>query len=104
MEAIATFALLIALQFVMTELQIRWPAAKKLISAPPSLLFYRGDILHRALRRERVTEADLEEVLREQGLGSFEDVEAIVLESDGQFSVIRTTNTGNGSALDRLTD
>jgi uncharacterized membrane protein YcaP (DUF421 family) len=52
-----------------------------------------------AMRRERVTEADLRAALREQGHGSFAGVAALVLEPDGQIAVITRELVGDGNAL-----
>jgi uncharacterized membrane protein YcaP (DUF421 family) len=101
-EALAAFALLILLQFLTAWANQRSPRFARAVTSPPTLLFFRGRVLHDALRRERVTEAELRTALREHGAGSFEPVEAVVLESDGSFAVIRSSKAGDGSALDDL--
>lgn len=98
-EAIAAFALLVFLQFAITWLQLRWPGFSRVITAPPSLLFYRGEILHETMRRQRVQDSELREAVREHGVGSLDEVEAVVLESNGKFSVIKKKSAGDGSAL-----
>ena len=54
----------------------------------PQLLFYRGDTLTSSLRRARVLEKDVREAIRQQRLAA-EDVEAVLLDTGGQFRVIR---------------
>lgn len=98
-EAVAAFALLIFLQFVMSHFQISSPLFKRLVTDPPTLLLYRGRILHDALRRQRITEGELQTALREKGVGSFEEAEAVVLESNGNFAVVKRGQAGDGSAL-----
>ena len=58
-----------------------------LISSEPTLLFYKGEFLWKALRKERVTEAEVRSILRSNGVVSIEKVEAVVMESNGQFTV-----------------
>jgi uncharacterized membrane protein YcaP (DUF421 family) len=88
-EAIAAFALLVALQFVISWLQIRFRSVHRLVMAGPTLLFYRGEYLLDAMREERVTEEDLKRAARHHGAGSMDLVDAIVLECDGRFSIIK---------------
>jgi uncharacterized membrane protein YcaP (DUF421 family) len=53
-----------------------------------------------ALQQERVTASELRAALRAQGITALEDVEAIVSETDGSFSVIKE----RGSATSALAD
>ena len=101
-EAVTAFALLIGLQYVVTRLQVRFPRFAQVVTAPPTLLFYHGRFLDEAMRRERLTYGELQTALREQGLGSFDEVTAIVLESDGQVAVIKATQAANESVVTDL--
>lgn len=103
-EALTAFTLLLGLQYVVSWLQVRVPGFGHLVTAPPTLLYYQGRYLRDAMKHEFVTEAELHTAVREQGLASFDQVEAIVLESDGQFAVIQTPETGKPSVLDAFLD
>ena len=98
-EAVTAFALLVALQYLMTTLERRSPRVARLVAAPPSLLYYRGRFLEDEMRRERATEAAVYSAVRQQGLGSLEPVEAIVLESGGGLAIIQSAQVGDGAAL-----
>lgn len=98
-EAITAFSLLVSLQYVMAWLQVRSPRFASAVTSPPSLLYFRGRFLREAMSRERVTEDELRTAIREHGVGSFDQVEAVVLESDGRFAVVMTSQVGDGSAL-----
>lgn len=87
-EAVVAFALLIGLQYTVAWLQTRWAAFARMVTNPPVLLYYRGEILWGAMNRERVTESELQAAVRKQKFGSLEAVEAIILESSGELSVI----------------
>jgi hypothetical protein len=71
-----------------------------LVRSDPRLIGYRGELLVSAMRRERVTEAEVRQVLRQQGAGSVADVGALVLETDGSFSLV----PAGTSVLDHLQD
>jgi uncharacterized membrane protein YcaP (DUF421 family) len=52
------------------------------------LLFYRGEMLKAEMKRSRVTEDEVIAAIRAASIGSIDDVEAVVLETDGSFSVL----------------
>lgn len=97
-EAVTAFALLILLQLLVAVVRQRSQRAERVITASPTLLFYRGDFLRTEMKMERVTDDELAAAVRQSGLGSFEDVEAIFLETDGKLAVITTAQGGNASA------
>jgi uncharacterized membrane protein YcaP (DUF421 family) len=101
-EAIAAFALLVALQYTVTWLQVRWPVFGRVVTNPPKLLYFRGEFLRDEMRKERVPEAELQTVVRKADHGSLEEVEAVVLESSGEFSVVPSVENPEafGEALD----
>ena len=100
-EGVLGFAVLIGLQFVVTWLSVRSRKVSELVKAEPVLLLYQGQFLHREMRRQRVLEAEMRAAVREAGHASLADVEAVVLETDGSFSVV-TSNGDSKSALEPL--
>lgn len=99
LEGVLAFALLIFLQLAITWLSVRSERFQNLIKAQPRLLVHRGRYLTDVLRAERVTEEEVQAALRAQGIASLEQVGAIVLETDGSFSVLRQVDTSRSSAL-----
>jgi uncharacterized membrane protein YcaP (DUF421 family) len=87
-EAVGAFALLVSLQYVVTRLQVRWPVVSRAVTNPPTLLYFRGEFLQDAIRSERVTEDEIRTAARKNDHGSLAEVEAVVLESSGEFSVV----------------
>lgn len=105
-EAVLAFGLLVTLQYVVTSMQIRWPSVRRAVTNPPSLLYIRGVFLRDAMRRQRVTEAELLTAVRKNDHGSLGEVAAVVLESSGEFSVIESIEDGSafGDPLDQQLD
>jgi uncharacterized membrane protein YcaP (DUF421 family) len=64
-------------------------------------MFYRGEFLPGALKRGRVTEAEVRAAVRDAGIGGMDGVEAVVLETDGTFSVVGS-GTDDASNLEEL--
>lgn len=88
------FALLIGIQFLVTWSSVRTRWVRKVVTGEPALLLYQGAVLPRALRRARVTEDELRSAVRGAGVPDLEQARAVVLETDGSFSVVRGTTTG----------
>lgn len=82
-------ALLISLQYLLATASVRSKAFSRLISSEPTLVFFKGNFLNEALRRERVTEDEIRSVLRNDGVTSISYVEAVVMESNGKFTVVK---------------
>jgi len=96
---VAAFAVLVFLQALVTFLSVRSRAVQHLVKAQPALLYHGGRPLEAALRRARVTEAELMAAVRKSGLASFEQVRAVVLETDSSFSVIKEPEPAPEDAL-----
>lgn len=93
------FGLLVLFQYCLTWITVRSSWVQKLIKAKPTLLLYKGQLKKDVLRRERVAEGEVLAALRSNGVGAIEDVDAVVLEINGSFSVIRDLSNSSASAL-----
>lgn len=87
-EGVLAMALLILLQYAITWASVRSPRFQAIIKAQPTLLVYRGEFLPGALIQQRVTREEVMAVLRAQGRRQLDGVLAVVLETDGSFSVV----------------
>lgn len=99
LNGVVGFAVLIGLQYVVTLLARRTTVVRRMIKSKPALLFYRGEFMHDTMKREHVPEVEILAAVREEGIGDLEEVEAIVLEADSGFSVIKRSERKTGSAL-----
>jgi uncharacterized membrane protein YcaP (DUF421 family) len=99
LEGVLAFALLVFLQFAITWLSVRSKVVQGFVKAEPALLLHRGQLLHQAMKAERVTEEEIRATVRAGGVGSLDEVEAVVLETDGTFTVLRSAGSGEHSAL-----
>ena len=99
-DGISALGLLIGLQFVITWLSVRFSWVKDLIKAEPTLLLNKGEFVKSAIRRQRVGEAEIRAAIRAAGSAAIEEIEAVVLETDGSLSVVKTSANGSRSALE----
>ena len=98
-EGLTAFALLVGLQFLITWAAVRSDAADKLVKSSPTLLLRRGEFLDDKLLAVRVTRSEVRAAVRASGIGSLDAVEAVVLETDGSFSVIERSDKDEMDAL-----
>ena len=98
----AALALLIGLQFLITWSSVRWKWVRRVATGEPALLLYRGTYQGDAMRRSRVTDGEVRAAVRAQGCAALEEVEAVVLETDGSFSVVRRGSVYGASSLEGI--
>ena len=63
------------------------------------MLLLNGQIDKAALLDERVTVEEIKSAIRGGGIGDLHDVAAVILETDGSFSVIPRDTAGDRSAF-----
>ena len=87
-EGVLAFATLIVLQYIVASLSTYSDRLQGIVKSEPAMLLFRGEYLFKVMRRERVTEAEILAAIRSSGFAGMGDVETVVLETDGTFSVI----------------
>lgn len=92
-QGVTAFGVLVGLQFVISWLSVRSGKVSNLVKDEPVLL-YRHGFMRTQMRRERVVEAEVLAAMRNAGLTTIDEVEAVVLETDGTFSVLPVHSAG----------
>ena len=87
-EGLTALALLVGLQFLVTWSSVRVHWVRGAVTGQPRLLFSSGRYLERGLRRARVTRAEVRAAVRAAGHADLDAVEAVIMETDGSFSVV----------------
>jgi len=90
------------MQFVIAWLSVRSERVNKLVKSEPALLAYQGRLLPDALRRERVVDAEVWAAVRAEGIADLAAVEAVVLETDGGFTVVSKLERPEMSTLQNV--
>ncbi|WP_445380977.1 DUF421 domain-containing protein [Rhizobium rosettiformans] len=88
-EGATALGLLILLQYLVTFASVRSNSVAKLIRSEPTLLVRSGSFCHDAMMRQRITEDEIMSAVRSNGSQGLDEVEAVVLESDGTLSIIK---------------
>lgn len=97
-EGVLASGLLIGFQFIITWLSVRVDWIKDLIKAKPTLLYNKDKYLFDKMKNQRVTKGEILAAIRASSIGSLEKVEAVVLETDGSFSVIEKSENGDSNS------
>ena len=87
-EGLLALALLIGLQWVVAWGSVRSSWFSNLVKSEPQVLYHRGSMMEVALKRERVTPEEIAAAARSSGHGELDEVDTVLLETDGSFSVI----------------
>jgi len=98
-EGLTALAVLILMQYVIAWFSVRSQTVSRLVKAEPTLLVYRGRLLPDALRRERVVDAEIWAAVRAEGIADLAEVAAVVLETDGSFTVVPAVERPEQSTL-----
>ena len=98
-QTMIAIGLLVFFQFILTWLSVRSGAVQALIKANPTLLLFNGEFIEHQLKQERVAKGEVLAAIRLSGSGSLNDIAAVVLETDGSFSVIKDLDVNKASAL-----
>jgi uncharacterized membrane protein YcaP (DUF421 family) len=99
-EGVVALGGLVLLQTVASWASTRWLAFRDVLKSQPRRLFYQGAFNDDAIREERSNRNEVLQAMRAEGIASLDQVEAVVLETNGTFSVVRTSTGPN----DTLTD
>ncbi|MDG2519354.1 DUF421 domain-containing protein [Lysobacter soli] len=98
-QGLLSFAMLIAMQFALSWLTSRSARFERTINGEPVLLAFRGDLMDKAMQEVRITDEEIRAALRASGFASLSEVEVVVLETNGQLSVVERQNSSSQNAL-----
>ena len=87
-EGASSIVALYVMQFLVTKYASISPEFSSFILSEPRIVFYQGQFLPDAMRAERLTRQEIECAMRSEGINSFDDIEAIVFESDAKLTII----------------
>jgi uncharacterized membrane protein YcaP (DUF421 family) len=78
------------------------PRIERIFSSPPLLIAFQGHALKHVMRKHRISNGDLNGCLRAKAVWSIKDVEAVIIEANGLFSIYLIEDKPRGTELDVL--
>ena len=88
MGGLVAASTLFLVNYLLKYLQFRFPKFGKVVQGEITMLVYKGKMLKAPMEKAKITEADLMEAVRKQGIETVEEVELAIMEVDGSISVI----------------
>ena len=95
--AISTFAFL---AIAMSWISYLSPRAEKLLDGEPRVVIRDGNLLKENLRRDRMTQSEVESEMRIAGIASMDQVAWAILEPQGKISFIKKDGSDPGPQSD----
>ncbi len=95
-EGVLLAATIIFWSFALDWLGYRFPRIQRLVHPSALLLVKNGQMVHKNLRWELITEEELMSHIRQQGVDDLSQVREAYMEGDGRISVV-TYQKGSGS-------
>ncbi|RNF39588.1 DUF421 domain-containing protein [Planococcus salinus] len=99
LEGAIVLGMLTLLQLTIAVLEMKSKKFGAFVSPTPTFLYYKDNYCEEILKKERVLKSEIRNAVRQQGIGSMEDVEAVVLEGNGSMSIIPKSKTGSMDTL-----
>lgn len=101
-EGTVVLFIIIAMQLLFAKLSRRSHVMDRVLNASPKLLFYQGLYLHDNMEKEMVSKDEIVSAIRQRGLADISKVLAVVIEPNGEMSIIEGSKAGGSSTLDEL--
>lgn len=87
-DGILLVGVIIGWSYLLNWMAHRWPSVARLLRPGPLLVIYEGAFLYANMRKEMITEEQVREQARKQGIADLSVVREGRMESDGQFSFL----------------
>jgi uncharacterized membrane protein YcaP (DUF421 family) len=87
-EGVAALVTLLGLQEIIRFFQSRYLPVHHAVRQPPRVLVWDGNLLEDRLRASSVSADEIRAAVRKAGLRSLSDARVVVLENDGEWSVV----------------
>jgi uncharacterized membrane protein YcaP (DUF421 family) len=92
-EAVTAMCVLIGLQYLISEAMCRCQWFRHFLTSKPTVLFHEGEYIDSAMRKERVDKDEVQAAMHEKGIANIDRVEAVILGTNGDLSVVLKENT-----------
>ncbi|WP_456312062.1 DUF421 domain-containing protein [Pseudomonas shirazensis] len=101
-EGAVVLVLIIILQYFFAWSARSSKKMERIINAVPSFIYYDGKFIEKSMKKEAITKGEILSTIRNSGIDQIEDVKAVVMELNGQMTVVRKSNGNGSSSLDDI--
>ena len=92
-NAIIPILFIATLEIIIPYLKNKYTKIKKYVEGQPEFVIFKGELIQKALKDNRISVNELLCELRIQGIGDIRDVNYCYLEQNGKLSVLKKQNT-----------
>lgn len=103
-KGIAGFGSLVFFQYIISSLTSRSKKFQKLVLFKPAILFYNGSFEEKTLKDERISKQEVYEAVRLSGYENMENVQVVILETEGSISVLPYSDADGESLAFKMRD
>src|SRR5690554_3714401 len=88
-EGAVALVIIIILQYLLAWAAMESKSLEKIINSSPTMVFYRGEFLEDAMKKEVITHDEIYAEIRKYRMFDVDQVEAVVMELNGELTVIK---------------
>lgn len=89
LHAVIPVLFILFIEIITAALKNRFPLLKRAVEGTPVYIIYKGRLLQKALRDNRISINEVLSELRVQGIGDISEVEYGIIEQNGKIAVIK---------------
>lgn len=101
-DGIAALFVLIALQWIFSFSSKKSNTFDDVVTSDPALLFYNGNFFDKTMEKERIRKDEIIQAVRLESNLSMEEVRAVVLEPNGELSILPNNENGKEDTLNKI--
>ncbi|MEJ2880464.1 DUF421 domain-containing protein [Pedobacter sp. GR22-6] len=102
LEGTVAMAIIIGLQYLLAWTARESETLEKVINSSPTMVFYRGVFLEEAMKKEVLTHEEIYAEIRKFRMLDVDQVVAVIMELNGELTVIKKTESSNHTSLDDI--
>ncbi|MCM3359931.1 MULTISPECIES: YetF domain-containing protein [unclassified Psychrobacillus] len=101
-DGIAALFVLVALQWIFSFSSRKSNTFDDVVTSDPALLFYNGNFFVKTMEKERIRKDEMIQAVRLESNLSMEEVRAVILEPNGELSILPNNENGKEDTLNKI--
>lgn len=94
-DGLTALITLVLLKFLLSKANINFKFVSKILRSGPTLLYYNGKYLQKNIEEMRMTKEEIRQEVRIQSGNVIENIDAVILESNGKISAVSNVGAEN---------
>lgn len=91
--SVLVIVLLLAFEVVLSYTAFKLPKARRVLYGTPSVFYEKGRLNIREMENQRFSVTDIMEAIRNEGILSLSEVDYVIMETNGNISVIQSSSS-----------